>query len=106
MGWVYLVIAGILEIAFTSVLQLMRSNDTIWVQGLFLACVVASFYFLERATATIPVGTAYAVWTGIGATGTVLVGILYFGEAATPMRVFFLAVLISAIAGLKLTSPH
>jgi quaternary ammonium compound-resistance protein SugE len=106
MGWVYLVIAGVLEIAFTTVLQLIRSNSAIWLQALFLVCVVASFHLLERATATIPVGTAYAVWTGIGAAGTALIGILYFGEAATPMRIFFLTMLISAVAGLKLVSSH
>ena len=106
MGWIYLVIAGVLEIAFTTLLQLMRSNTALWLQGLFLVCIVASFHFLERATSTIPVGTAYAVWTGIGAAGTVLIGILYFGETASPMRIFFLTMLISAVAGLKFVSSH
>lgn len=106
MGWLYLLIAGVLEIAFTTVLQLMRTNDTLWLQALFLATVVASFHFLELATQTIPVGTAYAVWTGIGAAGAAILGILFFGEPATLARLLFLALLIASVAGLKFTSLH
>lgn len=106
MSWVYLLIAGMFEIAFTTVLQFMKLNNSLGLKALFVACIVASFYFLERATETIPVGTAYAAWTGIGAGGAAILGILYFGEPATAMRLFFLAMLIVAVAGLKLASTH
>jgi quaternary ammonium compound-resistance protein SugE len=70
----------------------------------FLICAVGSFYFLNRATTSIPLGTAYAVWTGIGAFGTALIGVLAFDEPASAPRLVFLSLLISSIVGLKFFS--
>lgn len=89
------------EVGFTTCLKLSNNFSNFkWSAG-FLVCIVLSFYFLNKVTQTLPMGTAYAVWTGIGAVGTVLVGILYFGEPANFWRVFFIATLIGSILGLK-----
>jgi len=106
MPWVLLVIAGLLEIGFTTAMQFTKTATGWWPLVAFFVCVILSFYFLDRAAATIPLGTAYAVWTGIGAAGTVLVGILYFNEPATALRLVFLALLIGSIIGLKLVGNH
>jgi len=101
MNWIYLVMAGILEIGFTTCMKLSNNFTNIkWTAG-FITCIVVSFYLVNKATATIPLGTAYAVWTGIGAVGTVLVGIFYFNEPANFWRIFFIATLILSIVGLK-----
>ncbi|MFP5437057.1 MAG: DMT family transporter [Bacteroidia bacterium] len=101
MNWIYLIIAGLLEIGFTSCLKLSKNfTDYKWVAA-FLACIVLSFYFVNKATQTLPLGTAYAVWTGIGAFGTVVMGILFFKEPATFWRLFFITTLVLSIIGLK-----
>jgi quaternary ammonium compound-resistance protein SugE len=74
--------------------------QALWLAGFFISMTL-SMYLLYRATLTLPMGTAYAVWTGIGAAGTAIVGILFFKEPATLWRVFFLATLIGSIIGLK-----
>lgn len=71
-----------------------------WTAG-FLVAILLSFFFLNKAIQTLPMGTAYAVWTGIGAVGTVIVGIVYFNEPANFWRLFFIATLIGSILGLK-----
>jgi len=104
MAWAYLVIAGIFEIGFTTSLKLSE-GFTKWVPSLlFIVFAAASFYLLTRALQAITLGTAYAVWTGIGAFGTAIVGILYFHESASFWRLFFLFTLIVSIVGLKLVS--
>jgi quaternary ammonium compound-resistance protein SugE len=103
-AWIYLMVAGALEIGFTTSLNLSQGFTRWPFVGTFLVCAMGSFYFLSRATATIPLGTAYAVWTGIGAFGTALVGILAFDEPASAPRIVFLSLLISSIVGLKLFS--
>lgn len=101
MNWIYLILAGFLEIGFTTCMKMSNNFTNIkWTAG-FVACIVISFYFVNKATATIPLGTAYAVWTGIGAVGTVLMGIIYFNEPANFWRIFFIATLILSIIGLK-----
>lgn len=80
----------------------------LWLGG-FLACLGISMFLLYKATsgiAALPLGTAYAVWTGIGATGTVIMGILFFHEPATFWRLFFIAMLVGSIIGLKVVAPH
>ena len=104
MSWLYLLLAGLFEIGFTTCLKLSESFSRLWPSLGFLLCAVASFWLLTRAIQTIPLGTAYAVWTGIGAFGTALIGILVFGEPATTMRLVFLTLLIGSIIGLKLVS--
>jgi len=101
MNWIFLIIAGLLEIGFTTSLKLSDNFSNLkWIAG-FLFFAVLSFYFLNKATVTLPLGTAYAVWTGIGAVGTVIVGIVYFNEPATFWRIFFIVTLILSILGLK-----
>lgn len=109
MNWIVLIIAGLFEVGFATCLGKAResagSTATWWFIG-FLVCLTISMYLLIVATKTLPIGTAYAVWTGIGAVGTVLMGILFFHEPATFWRVFFLITLIASIIGLKSVSAH
>lgn len=104
MSWFLLVVAGFFEIGFTTCLKQSNNFKHLgWSAGFFI-CIFLSFYFLNKAIATIPIGTAYAVWTGIGAAGTALVGIFVFGESQALLRFFFLFTLIASIVGLKLFS--
>lgn len=109
MNWLILILAGIFEVGFTFCLGKARSVGTEhqnwWYAG-FGICLAISMYLLMKATETLPLGTAYAIWTGIGATGTVLVGILFFNEPADFWRLFFIVTLISSIVGLKWVSAH
>jgi quaternary ammonium compound-resistance protein SugE len=106
MAWVLLVFAGLLEVAWASVLPstegLTRPAPTV----VFLALLTASMVALSKAAESIPLGTAYGVWVGIGAVGAALVGMAMHGDPATPARMGFLALLIVAIVGLKATSGH
>lgn len=103
-GWLYLVLAGVFEIGFTTSMRYLDWSLRPAPIAAFLVCSVASFWLLIAAMKTVPLGTAYAVWTGIGASGTALLGIYYYGEAATTLRLIFLATLIGSIIGLKLVS--
>lgn len=109
MNWIILVIAGLFEVAFAFCLgkakQTSGNEMYVWYAG-FLVTLVISMSLLIKATQSLPIGTAYAVWTGIGAVGTVLVGILVFKEPATFLRIFFLTTLIASIVGLKAVSAH
>lgn len=104
MNWIILIIAGLFEVAFAYCLG--KAKDATgyamygWYAG-FLAALTISMLLLIKATQTLPIGTAYAVWTGIGAAGTVLVGIFVFKEPATFLRIFFLVTLIGSVVGLK-----
>jgi quaternary ammonium compound-resistance protein SugE len=104
MSWIYLLIAGCFEVGFTTSLKL-SNNFTNWKWSVvFFICISLSFHFLNEAIKTIPLGTAYAVWTGIGAVGTVLIGIFIFKEPSDFWRIFFIMLLIGSIIGLKLVS--
>lgn len=109
MNWVLLIIAGLFEVGFASCLGKAKETSgntaTLWMVGFFV-CLSISMFLLYKATQTLPIGTAYAVWTGIGAVGTVLVGIFIFKEPATFWRIFFLSTLIASIVGLKFVSSH
>ena len=109
MNWIMLIIARLFEVGFTTCLGKAKESTgnaaTGWWIG-FLITLTLSMYLLYRATLTLPMGTAYAVWTGIGAVGTVLVGIIFFKEPATFWRLFFIFLLISSIIGLKAVSKH
>ncbi len=106
MSWVYLVIAGLFEVGFTTSLKMSDNFSNRGWSLAFFVCISLSFFFLNKAIQTIPIGTGYAVWTGIGAVGTVLVGILWFREPADFWRMFFIILLIGSIAGLKLVSAR
>lgn len=107
MNWIILVIAGLFEVAFAFCLGKAKEasgNEVyLWYIG-FLATLGISMGLLVKATQTLPIGTAYAVWTGIGAVGTVLVGIFVFKEPATFLRLLFITTLICSIIGLKVVS--
>lgn len=109
MSWILLIIGGLFEVGFTFSLgkakESVGSTMYVW-YAVFGICLILSMYFLMRATQTLPLGTAYAVWTGIGAVGTVLVGIFFFKEPASFMRLFFIVTLIASIIGLKAVSSH
>lgn len=107
MNWILLIIAGLFEAAFAACLgkaKVTSGNATTYWYGGFLICLTISMYLLVKATQKLPIGTAYAVWTGIGAVGTVLFGIFVFKEPANFWRLFFLATLIASIIGLKVVS--
>lgn len=107
MNWILLVIAGLFEVAFATCLgkakEATGATAAGWYTG-FLICLAASMLLLVKVTKTLPVGTAYAVWTGIGAAGTAIIGILIFKEPATFWRMFFLTALIASVVGLKVVS--
>ncbi|BDX39665.1 QacE family quaternary ammonium compound efflux SMR transporter [Tenuifilaceae bacterium CYCD] len=107
MNWLILIIAGLFEVAFAFCLGKAKETTgtemVLWYIG-FAIAVTLSMVLLIKATQNIPIGTAYAVWTGIGAVGSVLVGILVFKEPATFLRLFFLTTLIASIVGLKAVS--
>ncbi|HEV7331834.1 MAG TPA: multidrug efflux SMR transporter [Flavisolibacter sp.] len=107
MAWLILIIAGLFEVGFTTCLaKAKESSGTaygLWILGFFISMTM-SMYLLYRATLTLPMGTAYAVWTGIGAAGTAIIGILFFKEPLHLWRIFFLFTLIASIIGLKYVS--
>lgn len=106
MAWILLAVAGLLEVAWASVLPatagLTKPVPTVG----FLALLALSMVALAKASESIPIGTAYSVWVGIGAVGAAVVGIAVHGDPATPLRLAFLALLVVAILGLKLSGGH
>lgn len=107
MNWILLIIAGLFEVGFASCLGKAKEATgvvvTYWYIGFFI-CLSISMLLLVKATQELPIGTAYAVWTGIGAVGSVLVGIVIFKEPAEFWRLFFIVTLIGSIIGLKLVT--
>jgi len=107
MNWIILIIAGLFEVGFTSCLGKIKESsgsEVYWWGGGFLICLFISMALLVKASQTLPIGTAYAVWTGIGAVGTVLMGIFFFNEPASFWRILFISTLIVSIVGLKMVS--
>ncbi len=104
MAWLYLIGAGLLEIFWATCLKLSHGFSVGKFSVLTIIGMVASFFLLSQATKTLPMGTAYAIWTGIGALGAVVVGIIMFKEPLTAARIFFAALLLIGIIGLKITS--
>lgn len=105
MNWILLILAGLMEVAFTFCLGKTKTasgQEAIWWWGGFIAALTLSMYLMARAARTLPLGTVYPVWTGIGAVGAVLVGIFFFREPASFWRIFFITTLIISILGLKL----
>lgn len=105
MAWIHLILAGLLEVCWATFLKLSHGFQKPGFSALTIVGMLFSFFFLSRATRVLPLGTSYAIWTGIGALGAVLVGGALFQEALTPPRIFFAALLLTGILGLKLTSP-
>ena len=103
-AWVYLILAGVLEVGFASMIKLTDGFTKLVPTLIFTVFAVSSFYCLTKAVQTLPIGTAYAIWTGIGAFVTILIGIFFYNESASVLRLFFLFTLIASIIGLKLVS--
>ncbi|MCB5187859.1 multidrug efflux SMR transporter [Methylobacillus caricis] len=104
MSWIYLLLAGVLEVGFTTCLKMSESFTKPLPSAGFLVFAILSFVMLTKALEGIPLGTAYAVWTGIGACGTAIIGIWIFGDPAGTLRLLFLLLLIGSIIGLKVVS--
>ena len=104
MAWFWLILGGFFEVGFTTALRFVDGFRNIPWTLAFLVSVTLSMGLLELAARTIPMGTAYAVWGGIGAVGTVVVGILWFHEPAGTVRVLLIFAIVAAIAALKLTA--
>lgn len=104
MSWLLLVVAGLLEVAWASLLPATQGLSRLLPTAGFLLLLTASMLALSKAAEVIPIGTAYAVWVGIGAVGAAVVGIAVHGDPATPARLGFLLLLVVSIVGLKATS--
>jgi quaternary ammonium compound-resistance protein SugE len=105
MAWLILFIAGLIEAGWAVGLKFSDGFTRFWPSVLTIAGIVISMFMLSVAARDLPIGTAYAVWVGIGATGAVVLGMLFLDEPLSPARVFFLALIIAGIIGLKMTGP-
>ena len=104
MAWLYLLVAGLLEVAWAVGLKYAEGFTRLWPSVWTGVALVLSMVLLAAAVRTLPLGTAYAVWTGIGAVGTAALGILLFGEPASPARLACIGLIVAGLIGLKLTS--
>jgi quaternary ammonium compound-resistance protein SugE len=104
MAWIVLLFAGVLEIGWAVGLKYTDGFSRLWPSLATIGAMAISLLLLGLAVRTLPIGTAYAVWTGIGTVGTVLLGMALFGEPATPLRLAFIAMIIAGIIGLKLVT--
>lgn len=106
MAWIYLLIAGLGEVGFVTFMKLSNNFKKL---NYSILCVVSgwiSFYLLSKALKVIPVGTGYTIWTGIGAAGSVIIGMMFFKESRDWKRLFFITLVIVSVIGLKVISPH
>lgn len=106
MAWLFVLLGGVFEIGFTTCLRYTDGFKNIPWTLAFLVCISLSMLFLEMAIRSIPIGTAYAVWTGIGALGTVIIGMIFYGEPSSVLRIALIFGLVACVAGLKLTAGH
>lgn len=104
MSWIYLFIAGLFEIGWAVGLKYTDGFTKLWPSVITIIGMILSFYFLSTAVKTIPIGTAYAIWTGIGAVGTAILGIFLFNESKEIIRIFFIFLIVVGIVGLKIFS--
>jgi len=104
MAWIYLVFAGLLEIVWAFYMKKSAGFTLLTPAAITIAAMIASFALLSVAMKTLPLGTAYTIWTGIGAVGAFAVGILVLGEAATPLRLLAAAFIVGGIVMMKLSS--
>jgi len=103
MPWVYLVLAGLLEIVWAVGLKYTEGFSRLWPSVITGSAMTASVVLLAMAVKTLPIGTAYAIWTGIGAVGAVILGIVLFGDSASPLRLACVGLVVLGMVGLKLT---
>jgi quaternary ammonium compound-resistance protein SugE len=104
MSWIVLVIAGLLEVCWAIGLKYTEGFTKLGPSIFTLATLAGSMYLLAKATQVLPIGTAYGVWVGVGALGAAIFGIYLFKEPASPLRIFFLILLLTSIVGLKVTA--
>ncbi|NMB80098.1 MAG: quaternary ammonium compound efflux SMR transporter SugE [Methanomicrobiales archaeon] len=105
-AWIYLIIAGLMETAWAIGLKYTEGWTKFWPSVVTIILMAGSFYLLSRSLEDLPVGTAYAVWTGIGAVGTVIIGMLILGESRDTLRILCLLLIVAGIVGLKIVSPE
>ncbi|MDO8982201.1 quaternary ammonium compound efflux SMR transporter SugE [Cypionkella sp.] len=106
MAWIYLTIAGLLEVVWAYYMKKSEGFTLLTPSLITLVAMAASFGLLALAMRSLPLGTAYTIWTGIGAVGAFILGIVFLGEAATPMRLIAAALIVSGLVLMKLASPH
>ena len=105
MAWAYLLIAAACEVGWAVGLKLAKDFTRFWPSVWTVLLMVLSIVFLSKAVRTLPIGTAYALWTGLGTAGTAILGMLVLGEPRSPARLFCLALIVCGVVGLKLVSP-
>jgi quaternary ammonium compound-resistance protein SugE len=106
MAWFYLIVAGVFEVAWAIGLRYTQGFTRFWPSVLTSLAIVVSMALLALAVKTIPIGTAYAVWTGIGVVGTAILGVFLFDESVSASRVVFVTLIVTGIIGLKITTPE
>lgn len=106
MAWILLAVAGLLEVGWSIGLKFTEGFTRLWPSVFTVIGFAASMFLLAQAARTLPIGTAYGVWVGIGAAGAAVVGMLVLGEPATAARIFFICLLLVSVVGLKATSGH
>lgn len=104
MAWIFLVIAGLLEVCWAYTMKLSDGFTKLGYTSITIITMIASFGLLSVSMKSLPLGTAYTIWTGVGAVGAFIVGILILGEAVSPMRIFAAALIISGLVMMKLSS--
>ncbi|WP_282939753.1 quaternary ammonium compound efflux SMR transporter SugE [Paenibacillus sp. RC67] len=104
MAWIYLIIAGLFEVVWAISIKYTQGFTKLVPSVVTIAGMAVSFYFLSQSLKSLPMGTAYAIWTGIGALGTVVIGMLFMGEPRDAIRVLFLLLIVGGIVGLKVTA--
>lgn len=104
MPWIYLALAGLFEVVWAVGLKYTEGFSRLWPSVVTVSAMTASIILLAMAVKTLPIGTAYAIWTGIGAVGAVLLGIVLFGDSASPLRLACVGLVVLGMVGLKLTS--
>ena len=103
MSWLYLVVAGLFETVWAVSLKYTFGFTRLWPSVVTATAMAASLYFLSLALRSLPLGTAYAVWTGIGAVGAAILGMILFGESHAPLRIVSIMLIVAGMAGLRLT---
>jgi quaternary ammonium compound-resistance protein SugE len=106
MAWIILFIAGLFEIAWAIGLKYSEGFTKFWPSAFTIVCLIISMALLALSVKTLPVGTAYGVWTGIGAVGTAILGMILFGESKELIRIFFILLIVIGIVGLKIFSTE
>ncbi|NDV86533.1 QacE family quaternary ammonium compound efflux SMR transporter [Aurantimonas aggregata] len=106
MAWIFLIAAGVLEVVWAYFMKRSEGFTLLWPTIITLVVMAASFALLSISMKTLPLGTAYTIWTGIGAVGAFMVGIVILGESVTPMRLVAGALILAGLVMMKLSSPH